>query len=69
MTQPIRLDQIRHRQLDTSHGCQNHTVLPYATPVSVKRLRRLKYKSVEALAKAKASFVCALLFAHGKAAL
>jgi hypothetical protein len=27
----IRLDQIRHRQLDISHGCQNHTVLPYAT--------------------------------------
>src|SRR5205814_9426837 len=26
----IRLDQIRHRQLDISHGCQNHTVLPYA---------------------------------------
>jgi hypothetical protein len=23
-----------------SHGCQDHTVLPYATPVSVKRLRR-----------------------------
>jgi hypothetical protein len=23
-----------------SHGCQDHTVLPYATPVLVKRLRR-----------------------------
>jgi hypothetical protein len=28
------------RRLDTSHGCQDHTVLPYATPVFVKRLRR-----------------------------
>ena len=26
----IRLDQIRHQQLGTSHGCQDHTVLPYA---------------------------------------
>ena len=26
----IRLDQIRHRQLGTSHGCRDHTVLPYA---------------------------------------
>ena len=26
----IRLGRIRHRQLDTSHGCQNHTILPYA---------------------------------------
>jgi hypothetical protein len=40
MTHAIRLDRIRHRQLDISHGCQNHTVLPYATPVFVKRLRR-----------------------------
>ena len=27
----IRLDQIRHRQLGTSHGCRDHTVLPYAS--------------------------------------
>src|SRR6266487_1830202 len=27
----IRLDQLRHRQLNTSHGCQDHTVLPYAS--------------------------------------
>src|SRR5580692_8434586 len=26
----IRLDRISHRQLDTSNGCQDHTVLPYA---------------------------------------
>jgi hypothetical protein len=26
----IRLDRIRHRQLGTSHGCRDHTVLPYA---------------------------------------
>jgi hypothetical protein len=31
MALPIRSDQCRHRQLDTSNGCQNHTVLPYAT--------------------------------------
>jgi hypothetical protein len=37
MAQSIRLDRIRHRQLDTSHGCQNHTVLPYAaTPVILR---------------------------------
>ena len=27
----IRLDRISHRQLDTSNGCRNHTVLPYAS--------------------------------------
>ena len=27
----IRLDRFRHRQLGTSNGCRNHTVLPYAT--------------------------------------
>ena len=37
MAQPIRLDRIRHRQLDTSHGCQNHTVLPYASASYVLR--------------------------------
>src|SRR6266700_1908091 len=26
----IRLDRYSHRQLDTSNGCQDHTVLPYA---------------------------------------
>jgi hypothetical protein len=30
----IRLDRIRHRQLDTSNGCQDHTVLPYAASLS-----------------------------------
>jgi hypothetical protein len=40
MAQSIRLDRIRHRQLNASHGRQDHTVLPYATPVFVKRLRR-----------------------------
>jgi hypothetical protein len=33
----IRLDQIRHRQLGTSHGCQDHTVLPYASAPYVLR--------------------------------
>ena len=27
----IRLDRNSHRQLDTSNGCRNHTVLPYAS--------------------------------------
>ena len=40
MAQLIRLDRSRHRQLSISHGCQDHTVLPYATPAFVKRLRR-----------------------------
>ena len=30
MAETIRLDRIRHRQFDTSNGCQNHTLLPYA---------------------------------------
>src|SRR5207245_916757 len=33
----IRLDQIRHRQLGTSHGCRDHTVLPYASAPYVLR--------------------------------
>jgi hypothetical protein len=31
MADRIRLDRISHRQLDTSNGCRDHTVLPYAT--------------------------------------
>jgi hypothetical protein len=27
----IRSDRCRHRQLGTSNGCRDHTVLPYAT--------------------------------------
>src|SRR5260370_42310085 len=30
MALPIRLDRCRHRQLGTSNGCRDHTVLPYA---------------------------------------
>jgi hypothetical protein len=30
MTDSVRLDRYRHRQLDISNGCQDHTVLPYA---------------------------------------
>jgi len=30
MAIPTRSDRISHRQLDTSNGCRNHTVLPYA---------------------------------------
>jgi hypothetical protein len=32
-----RLDSISLRQLDTSHGCRDHTVLPYATTLLVLR--------------------------------
>jgi hypothetical protein len=32
-----RLDRINHRQLDTSNGCQDHTVLPYALAPFVLR--------------------------------
>ena len=33
----IRLGRLRHRQLDTSNGCQDHTVLPYASAPFVLR--------------------------------
>jgi hypothetical protein len=45
----------RHRQLDTSNGCRNHTLLPYATT-------RLRQKA----SPGKASFVCAPRIAHGR---
>src|SRR5882757_2894421 len=35
--QRTRLDSISLRQLDTSHGCQNHTLLPYAIAPLVLR--------------------------------
>ncbi len=34
MALPIRLDRISHRQLGTSKGCRNHTILPYASAPS-----------------------------------
>jgi hypothetical protein len=37
MADQIRLDSICHRQLDTSNGCRNHTVLPYAAASFVWR--------------------------------
>jgi hypothetical protein len=37
MALPIRSDRISHRQLDTSNGCQDHTVLPYASASFVLR--------------------------------
>jgi len=37
MAETIRLDRIRHRQFDTSNGCQNHTLLPYASAPFVLR--------------------------------
>jgi hypothetical protein len=36
---PIRSDRMRHRQLGTSNGCRDHTVLPYANSV-VRPARR-----------------------------
>ena len=33
----IRLDRSSHRQLDTSNGCRDHTVLPYASAPFVLR--------------------------------
>src|ERR1700704_6074640 len=33
----IRCDQIPHRQLGTSHGCRDHTVLPYVSAPFVLR--------------------------------
>jgi hypothetical protein len=38
MVIPIRLDRYSHRQLGTSNGCRDHTVLPYAN--SAVRLAR-----------------------------
>src|SRR5215207_10713799 len=37
MAKSIRSDRIRHRQLGTSHGCRDHTVLPYASAPYVLR--------------------------------
>jgi hypothetical protein len=37
MAVPIRSDRSRHRQLDTSNGCRDHTVLPYALAPFVLR--------------------------------
>ena len=39
MAETIRLDRIGHRQLGTSNGCRDHTVLPYATS-AVRPARR-----------------------------
>jgi hypothetical protein len=66
----IRLDRISHRQLDTSNGCQNHTVLPYAAtrlrqpPSSEAGLRRVK-KALRAWRRSS----CAPMLAHGQTAL
>ncbi|MEH2535237.1 hypothetical protein V1277_005462 [Bradyrhizobium sp. AZCC 1588] len=37
MAHSIRSVRMRHRQLGTSHGCQDHTVLPYASAPYVLR--------------------------------
>jgi hypothetical protein len=65
---PVR--PTRLRRLDTSNGCQNHTLLPYAAtrlcqpPSSEVGLRRVKR-----LRRAKASFVWRAMIAHGRSAL
>jgi hypothetical protein len=42
MALPIRSDRNRHRQLGTSNGCRDHTVLPYAaTRLRQERRRRV----------------------------
>jgi hypothetical protein len=40
MVDMIRLDRISHRQLGTSNGCRDHTVLPYALASFVLRAGR-----------------------------
>ena len=47
MAQPIRLDRMCHRQLGTSHGCQDHTVLPYASSAAhlAHRLPLMRFNS------------------------
>jgi hypothetical protein len=41
----IRSDRCRHRQLDTSNGCQDHTVLPYASaPFVLRAVNRSRIK-------------------------
>jgi hypothetical protein len=42
---PSPVGPTRLRRLDTSNGCQNHTVLPYAAAVFAKRLRRALRRS------------------------
>jgi hypothetical protein len=37
MAEAIRSDRSHHRQLGTSNGCRNHTVLPYASAPFVLR--------------------------------
>jgi hypothetical protein len=48
----IRLDRCRHRQLGTSHGCRDHTVLPYASAPSILRaVARSRKSPCEQLAR------------------
>ena len=63
----IRLNRIRHRQLDTSNGCRNHTLLPYAAarlrqPPSSETGRRREKKLNRAWRRSS----CAPCIAHGK---
>jgi len=48
----IRLDRFSHRQLGTSHGCRDHTVLPYASAPSILRaVARSRKSPCEQLAR------------------
>ena len=46
-----RLSFANLRRLHASHGRQDHTVLPYATPVFVKRLRRYQVQVRRSIGK------------------
>jgi hypothetical protein len=62
MALPIRLDRTHHRQLGTSNGCRDHTVLPYAECVvrlrAVARSRKTALRThLRADAKASTAFL------------
>ena len=53
MAERTRLDSISLRQLDTSHGCQNHTLLPYASvPLVCRAADRSQAKARPAISSA-----------------
>jgi len=65
-----RLGSQHLRRLDTSNGCQDHAVLPYAAVYAKGFDGLFGTRPAEALAKAEsAPFVLRALFTHGIAAL
>jgi hypothetical protein len=69
MAKSIRLDQFTTGSLASATDARTTRFCRTQRPSSSRGFAGIKCKSVEALAKAEASFVCALLFTHGKAAL